>query len=261
MKPFEQAMEWLAEYEGGFSNRPLSHDPGGPTNRGITQHTYTSWLKASGKPNRAVINLTEHEYDSIYSMNYWRPLYSLEKFPAVRMCVFDAAVHSGPGRAIKLLQRALGVKPDGIIGPITLGEIDDDTIRDYCNERRRFVRSLKNYRHNKNGWENRIDKVESRCNKYRIGTRWEKTDTPVIPTVDDAVGTPAMEKERTAPIQTSTMKAALTTAVSSGGGMLTAIAALDGTVQLALVGVFGVGLMGALWVYRERMLKWDDGDR
>ena len=37
MKPFEQAMEWLAEYEGGYADRPASHDPGGPTNRGITQ--------------------------------------------------------------------------------------------------------------------------------------------------------------------------------------------------------------------------------
>ena len=259
MKPFEQAMVWLAEYEGGYSDRPLSHDPGGPTNRGITQRTYSAWLKANGKPEKRVINLTEHEYNSIYSMNYWRPLYTLEKFPALRMCVFDAAVHSGPSRAIKILQKAVGVKPDGIIGPITLGECNYTTIVAYCSERRRFVRRLKNYLHNKNGWENRISKVEARCNRYMKGIR--EDTTPTTPTVDDTVGTPAVEKERTAPIQTNTMKAAFTTALSSSGGMLTAIAALDGTVQLALVGVFGVGLMGALWVYRERMLKWDDGDR
>ena len=262
MKPFAQAMKWLAEYEGGYADRPLSHDPGGPTNRGITQRTYSSWLKANGRPDKKVINLTEHEYDSIYSTNYWRPLYTLEKMPALRMCVFDAAVHSGPNRAIKLLQRAVGAKVDGIIGVETLSKANRIGIVDmYCEERLAFLKRLKNWPHNARGWEIRVNKVNKRCTAYEMGDIIEGSSVDVSEQKAIQSATPAIEKERTKPMQSSTVKAALTTVLSSGGGMLTAIAALDGAVQLALVGVFGVGMLAALWVYRERMLKWEDGDR
>lgn len=34
--------------------------------------------------------------------------------------MFDAAVNSGPGQAIRWLQRAVGAADDGIVGPLTL---------------------------------------------------------------------------------------------------------------------------------------------
>ena len=41
----------------------------------------------------------------------------------LRWLVFDAAVHLGHGQAIKLLQRSLGLKDDGVIGSVTLAAL------------------------------------------------------------------------------------------------------------------------------------------
>ena len=41
--------------------------------------------------------------------------------PGLDLAVFDLAVHSGPLRAVRLLQAVLGVEADGIVGPVTLG--------------------------------------------------------------------------------------------------------------------------------------------
>ena len=40
--------------------------------------------------------------------------------PAVKYALFDAAVNSGVRAAIKMLQRACGETPDGVLGPLTL---------------------------------------------------------------------------------------------------------------------------------------------
>lgn len=44
---------------------------------------------------------------------------------ALRETVFDAAVNSGPGRAIRWLQREALVDDDGVIGPETLRAVSD----------------------------------------------------------------------------------------------------------------------------------------
>jgi hypothetical protein len=50
--------------------------------------------------------------------------------------------------------------------------------------------------------------------------------------------------------------------VASGvGAGVSAVAALDGTAQLIAIGFAGVIVLAALWVMRERLKKWADGDR
>ena len=43
---------------------------------------------------------------------------------SVALAIYDWAVHSGPATAVKHVQRILGVKSDGIVGPITLAAIN-----------------------------------------------------------------------------------------------------------------------------------------
>jgi len=108
----------LLVVEGGFVNHP--DDKGGPTNMGITQATLSRWRN---KPVSVgdVSNLGDLEARDIYHELYWfRPrLSTLRLDPIVAEMLFDAAVHSGPRRAIKFLQEAIGVRADGAIGPVT----------------------------------------------------------------------------------------------------------------------------------------------
>jgi lysozyme family protein len=56
----------------------------------------------------------------IYRAKYWDAVRADELPAAVRFDVFDAAINSGPAQAIRWLQRAIGVRDDGVVGPATI---------------------------------------------------------------------------------------------------------------------------------------------
>lgn len=121
MTPFDRALERTLGFEGGATNHPL--DRGGPTNQGITQRTYDAWRITSGRPKRSVDLMEMDELYAIYRDNYWIPA-SCEYLPEELACaVFDMAVHSGPWNAKLTLQRAVMVRADGVIGPVTLAAV------------------------------------------------------------------------------------------------------------------------------------------
>ena len=110
---FDAAFTRLLVREGRYSNHPS--DTGGATMWGVTEAT----ARAHGYVG-AMQDLTQWQAGAIYRSSYWTPL-KADQLPAeVRFDVFDAAVHSGVPQAAKWLQRALGVKDDGIVGPQTL---------------------------------------------------------------------------------------------------------------------------------------------
>lgn len=62
----------------------------------------------------------------IYRRNYWEAVKGdtlADANPVLALCVFDCAVNSGPGTAIKQLQEALGVPADGGFGPQTANAV------------------------------------------------------------------------------------------------------------------------------------------
>jgi lysozyme family protein len=60
----------------------------------------------------------QSDIETIYHDEYWNPL--CDGLPlGVDYIVFNNNVLDGPVRSIKLLQAALGVTPDGRVGPIT----------------------------------------------------------------------------------------------------------------------------------------------
>lgn len=123
----EQSLEWLLEEEGGFSNHPA--DTGGATMYGVTQATYNSWRKALKRTQQPVKKITHDEAFNLYKAMYWDEA-GCDKLPwPISYMVFDAAVNSGPSRAVKWLQEAVKVKQDGIIGPKTLKAIEDETAK------------------------------------------------------------------------------------------------------------------------------------
>ncbi len=94
---FERCLAITLKWEGGYSNHP--DDPGGPTMQGIIQREYDSWRKKQGKRLRPVRQIDENELQVIYRDEYWDAM-GCEDLPAgFDLCVFDAAVNSGVGRA------------------------------------------------------------------------------------------------------------------------------------------------------------------
>lgn len=120
---FQKAMTLLLKREGGYVDHPL--DRGGPTNMGITMQTLGAW-RASKVTELDVQNLELEEAMKIYKSNYWNPL-NLDKLNDNRLSIifFDQAVNRGTRQVAKEMQKAVGVRKDGIIGPNSLSAINN----------------------------------------------------------------------------------------------------------------------------------------
>ncbi len=158
---FPKALKMVLHHEGGWADHPA--DPGGATMKGVTLATFSDYLgrQASKDELRAI---SDGQLQAIYKKGYWDKI-SADSLPAgVDVVVFDMAVNGGPGRAAKLLQKVVGVNPDGGIGPMTLAAVASqpavDTIVAFSNARREFYRSLPTFETFGKGWLRRVDEVE-----------------------------------------------------------------------------------------------------
>lgn len=159
---------WLVEvlkHEGGYVNHP--RDPGGATNKGVTQATYDMWRRAQGRQKRTVREITDAEVSAIYRHNYWDRVKGDGLPSGVDYAVFDFAVNSGTGRASRYLQAVVGAAQDGVIGPDTIRKVEamgsGAVIAGLCDKRLAFMRGLKIWRFFGKGWKRRVDDVRSKA--------------------------------------------------------------------------------------------------
>ena len=158
---FDLAMRLLLRHEGGFVNHP--RDPGGMTCLGITKAV---WDVHTGKDcsEADMQALTPENVTPLYRMRYWDAIKGDALPPGVDYCLFDCAVNSGPGRAVKLAQYVLHLKVDGILGPHTMGAIKRsgaiELIEDYSQRRLDFLKSLPTWNVFGKGWGKRVEEVE-----------------------------------------------------------------------------------------------------
>lgn len=114
---FQKCLQLVLVSEGGNVDDP--DDPGGRTSRGITQREYDAFRRTNPGLPSDVFAAPQSAITDIYDMSYWKPF--CPQFPdGVDYVFFDVSVLSGPGRAAKWLQKAVGVDADGHIGVITL---------------------------------------------------------------------------------------------------------------------------------------------
>ena len=107
--------------EGGYTDDPSDH--GGATNKGITQREYAEWLRLNHLPKRKVADILNVDVREIYWSEYWLAG-RCDRMPwPLCLAHFDACVNVGVGQAAKFLQRALGCKDDGAIGPRMLAAL------------------------------------------------------------------------------------------------------------------------------------------
>lgn len=163
---FNAALAFVLRFEGGYVDHPA--DPGGATNMGITRASLADWR---GKPvsKDDVRSLSRVEAGAIYRARYWDAVRGDELPSGVDLAVFDLGVNSGPSRAIRLLQRAVGVAEDGRLGPLTLAASHRaDAARlvaSLCGLRRDFLRAMPTFAVFGRGWMARIDALEHQANR------------------------------------------------------------------------------------------------
>ncbi len=123
MQRFKECLKFVLKWEGGYTNHPL--DPGGATNKGITQRVYNAYLQSKKKSPRDVRYITDEEVEEIYYTRYFIPSCAPQLPPPLDLVVFDTAVNMGVKTSSILLQKTLkelgyyNLAIDGIIGEMT----------------------------------------------------------------------------------------------------------------------------------------------
>src|SRR5581483_2022155 len=114
---FQPCLDILLRVEGGYVDDPR----GGPTNLGVTLPALQTWYgKARVATVQDIRDLTPSVVSPLYKAGYWDAVHADYLPKGVDLMVFDEAVNSGPRRAARMLQEALGVVRDGLVGPITI---------------------------------------------------------------------------------------------------------------------------------------------
>jgi len=163
---FEICLAHVLRHEGGYVDHPA--DPGGATNMGITHRTLARWRQISpwwDLPKTEVKALSHGEAGRIYRALYWNVCRAGDLPPGMDLVVFDFAVNSGPDRAVRAMQAALGVSVDGQVGPLTLaaaGKADvARIINAICDRRLAFLKTLATFPTFGRGWTSRVAAVRA----------------------------------------------------------------------------------------------------
>lgn len=173
---YKPSLSLVLAHEGGFVNHPK--DPGGATNKGVTQAVYDSYRKLKGLPLQSVKFIVSDEVAEIYQKQYWRQVKGDDLPAGLDYAVFDFGVNSGVSRAVRYLQRLVGVPDDAIIGNGTLSAVyeaarkdEEKLIATYCANRLAFLKSLATFATFGKGWTRRVV-------GYQAGI--QKTDSGVL---------------------------------------------------------------------------------
>ena len=161
---YSTCLEIILEHEGGFVNHPK--DPGGVTNHGVTKRVYDEWIGKNSTVEE-MRNLTHEDVAPIYKKNYWDRAKCDQLPSGVELSVFDWGVNSGVSRSAKALQRIVGVKQDGGIGPMTLqavSEVEAEEIIEQMHYMRdNFYRSLDTFETFGKGWTRRNNETREKA--------------------------------------------------------------------------------------------------
>ena len=234
---FDKCYATSLVYEGGKVNHP--DDPGGKTNRGITQKTYTAWLRKQGIASKDVYNITDAEVHDIYFSEYWKPAACDDLPSGVDMVTYDTAINSGVRRAVILLQssinaivpadQAIGV--DGVIGSKTIAAVRGLTpsglrslINEQCNRRLAFMQTIRDKKTKEllwktfgRGWAARVGNVRTVATSMLSGSPVKVKPNTKVATLDTNAKAPDTDitSGTSVSVETAT-KAAGASAVGSG---------------------------------------------
>ena len=168
MAKVEILAPYIKKWEGGFANDPA--DRGGATNKGVTIATFEVYCKAKSLPRPNVERLkrmTDGEWLDILKTMFW-DRWQADKIKSQKLAniLVDWVWGSGV-YGIKIPQRILGVKQDGIVGDETLKALNaqdpDKLFQAIYEARKKYLNDITisrpiNKRFLK-GWLNRLEDI------------------------------------------------------------------------------------------------------
>ena len=158
---WQKSFELMLKSEGGYVNNPA--DPGGMTNLGVTKSTWENWVGRESD-EAEMRGLTPEKVEPLYKKKYFDAVRGDELPMGLDYLMFDFAVNAGAGRAIKTLQTAVGVTPDGGFGPMTMAAVlavdPVELIERFSQAKKDFYRSLTTFSTFGKGWLNRVADVK-----------------------------------------------------------------------------------------------------
>lgn len=118
---FEFCIEKIGISEGGFSED--KYDRGNWTSGkvGVGQLKGSKFgISAMTYPTLDIKSLTWEQGKEIYLSDFWKKYRIGEIHEPVRLFALDCVINHGGTGGIKLLQRACGIKQDGVVGSVTI---------------------------------------------------------------------------------------------------------------------------------------------
>lgn len=233
-----------SEYTDGVN----PYDPGGPTRWGITIADAKAFWMPSATPND-VRTMPRSVAQQIYRPKYWEEV-NADNLPAgVDDAVFDYGVNSGNSRAGKVLRRVLGL-------PDTNWHVTDEVIAEakrrdpvalvnaICDERLKFLQSLRIWPIYKNGWSARIKEVRQFATQLAAHNASPVSNPVPLPPVAPALptGKGRVQPPPTVPVTTS--GGAIAVALATASHWLGAHPAATAAIVIATA--IGVGVIIAL---------------
>lgn len=235
---YDEALARLLVHEGGYGNHPS--DPGGPTNFGITIADYRQYVK-SGATAADVRAMRADEAKAIYRQQYWNAMRCDELPAGLDYALFDFGVNSGIGRAVKMLQRLLGLPGDGRMADTTIAAAKQrdaaDSIARLCDGRLAFLKALKTWPVFGAGWGRRVAEVRA------AALTMAKTTTHTSPS--SAMQNPAAPDKTAVPVKGATHHVAAG-GIVAGGAVVAQQASQTGARPAVVIAIAVVSLALAI---------------
>lgn len=126
MADFKAALLVTLAHEGGYALSARPDDPGGATYAGISRVNHPTWagwaLVDRGVTRGARLEALVEEF---YLLHFWDPIHGDEiQDQRIATSLLDYAVNVGLRTGVRHLQSLLGVKADGVVGPITIAALN-----------------------------------------------------------------------------------------------------------------------------------------
>lgn len=193
---------FILSFEGGYVNHP--NDKGGATNKGVTLETWRvngRDINGDGTIDEKDLKLiTEEEATAIMKKNYWDKMKADDiRSQSIANLIVDWGWGSGPGTAAMKVQRIVGEKADGVIGPKTIAAINaqnpEDLFKRIHDERKQHFENIVKKDPTQQvflkGWLRRLDSIQFealKCNGGRM-IEFEDSSAPVEPEQPDIPNT------------------------------------------------------------------------